>query len=523
MATIGESAGISLGQIATGAIVVTAAIDGLIQGTEKFDNALENGITSADGMLDAMVGMGTIINPVGARLAESMSKAQLEALGLDEGLANIGSRMAEFAVAGSWIPVLGTGLGAVAGAAFGLAENLGMIGHGTSGLENYSDRLQDIVDGTDDAAGAVSELRWLMMGEKYMDAGAGGYLSGVLEKSYEEKEEWFKSYVEDLGIYSDEQMNEIRDMMGLYETEAERVAGSIRAMKEVALSSMMQLNEGMFDADYGEWVQPFSDAYDAAVETGANFRDLYKAELEAQTGALDMSVEQIARAMDDFDNARNEGRFENIGLDVGQTGEEGTQEASLMDNYKVAVDEFVKAGMTMTDAMGAGTDEMRKLTIGEREQSGAIQQTISDILGLGDASLLTEDGFNKLLAESDSFANVMGGFTFDEYMDELDWYEFIRSVDLNNFVTRVDTQGGETFNDFISRPGRGVVGFSPNDTIIGMKRPGDLNIAGSGGGGGITIQKVTMTFNGDIRTDADYEEIEQRMTDSLNNALKGVS
>jgi len=32
-----------------------------------------------------------------------------------------------------------------------------------------------------------------------------------------------------------------------------------------------------------------------------------------------------------------------------------------------------------------------------------------------------------------------------------------------------------------------------------------------------------MTFNGDIRTDADYEEIEQRMTDSLNNALKGVS
>jgi len=196
---------------------------------------------------------------------------------------------------------------------------------------------------------------------------------------------------------------------------------------------------------------------------------------------------------------------------------------AAFESMGFSMDEVSEAGATMAEVLDAVTDEEKKKLGLDKKQSSATEQVLSKVLGLGDAAVYTEEGFNKMLEKSDAFAAEMGGFTFDEYMEELDWYEFIRSVDLNNYVTAANTQGGENYNDFISRPGRGVVGFNPTDTIIGMKRPGELNISGSGSRGGITIQKVAMTFNGDIRTDADYEEIEQRMTDSLNNALKGVS
>ena len=64
--------------------------------------------------------------------------------------------------------------------------------------------------------------------------------------------------------------------------------------------------------------------------------------------------------------------------------------------------------------------------------------------------------------------------------------------------------GLPTMNDFISRPGSAPVSFSPDDTIIGVKKPGML-------GGGINI-----TINGDVSG----EELIEKVKDSLWTELK---
>ena len=69
--------------------------------------------------------------------------------------------------------------------------------------------------------------------------------------------------------------------------------------------------------------------------------------------------------------------------------------------------------------------------------------------------------------------------------------------------------GLPTFNDFISRPGSAPVSFSPQDTIIGVKKPGDL--------GG---QNINVTFNNlSVRDDRDVDRIRDVMDDYFRTVL----
>ena len=63
------------------------------------------------------------------------------------------------------------------------------------------------------------------------------------------------------------------------------------------------------------------------------------------------------------------------------------------------------------------------------------------------------------------------------------------------------------FDDFISRPGQAPIGFSPNDTIIGMKDIGKL-----GGGTTININNPVVRDDSDIRklTDSISRELQRR-------------
>jgi len=547
---------------------ITTAIGGAFSGIFGGGATVVTGTTGAGAVATGEASISTAAAASATAAAAEATAAAATATAVSA-TASAGAVAAGSAAVSAASVVSGTALPSMAGpgAAGGLAAGglgaavvgLALVSHAImGGFSELTTRYDDWYDSIENiqfvgdayAQQSIEKLDEMVNATKEFDF--------VLDDDISKRNLWYRHYVEATGAFSEEQLKQARMIFGIYESAAEKA--------ELAASGF---DMSKIEQDADNWRNKSQEIVDAIAAAGISAQDFagdtqeainywmsheqrdqmpLEGVLENVVGMTDAFAESLAREirmMDDWalhqfdlnDDFINELISGTPGMPRGgitsetvpgpdyslSLEKESADTALLLDNLKVIVGEFMDAGMTMTDAMGAGTDEMRKLTIGEREQSGAIQQTISDILGLGDASLLTEDGFNKLLAESDSFANVMGGFTFDEYMDELDWYEFIRSVDLNNFVTRADTQGGETFNDFISRPGRGVVGFSPNDTIIGMKRPGDLNIAGSGGGGGITIQKVTMTFNGDIRTDADYEEIEQRMTDSLNNALKGVS
>lgn len=301
-----EGSAASVGAVVGPAAAAAVAIYGITRGVEELNRGLRGNVDTIEDFEHIANGLTGIAAP-GTVMAREFAALGSEVLGLNEGMSNVADRTAEFAAWGSVLPGIGTGLGAVAGAAFGLAENMGIVGHGTSGMENYIERLEDVADGADTAAGAVEELRWLFYGKEGMGAGKGGYLDDILEKPFEQRQEWFQKYVDDLGIYSEEQKNEIRDMMGLYETEAERAAGAARAEFEVAFQRMKtemwdrrkgHENRGF---DLGGWEEAFSAAYDAAARGEGKLRDLYRKELESQTGEWAKTAEEVEAALRAFD------------------------------------------------------------------------------------------------------------------------------------------------------------------------------------------------------------------------------
>lgn len=231
-----------------------------------------------------------------AALVEAIAKAPFEMLGSFGDMFSFGSPKDWFGDIGGFFEDIFGGFGK----------------HGTSGMENYLDRLQDVKDGADTAAGAVEELRWLFYGQEGMGAGEGGYLDDLLKQSFDERQAWFQTYVENVGIYSEEQKNQIRDMMGLWETEAERAAGAVRAQFDVTFQRMKtemwdrRKGHENRDFDLGGWEEAFSAAYDAAARGEGQLRDLYRKELESQTGEWAKTAEEVEAAMRAFDAAEKD-------------------------------------------------------------------------------------------------------------------------------------------------------------------------------------------------------------------------
>ena len=116
--------------------------------------------------------------------------------------------------------------------------------------------------------------------------------------------------------------------------------------------------------------------------------------------------------------------------------------------------------------------------------------------------------FNEMIRKAkEAVSSVSIGSIGTKIGEEIQ--ERMGAIGLPTFNDSISRPESATFNDFISRPGSAPVSFSPQDTIIGVKKPGDL--------GG---KNINVTFNNlSVRDDRDVDRIRDVMDDYFRTVM----
>jgi len=280
-------------------------------------------------------------------------------------------------------------------------------------------------------------------------------------------------------------------MMGLWETEAERAAGNIRAEMEAAKQSMDIWSEfgslESSDINWGGWEEAFDAAFEQAKETGENMRSLYQSQLEAQTGEWQKSAEDVAELMRVFDQNSQ-----------------------------------AWAGSTGLDVSGG---EVPRILAATEQLNESLSGTSASLGRFGRQVNLTDDDMGKLGADLDSdfsgLRDKFDDFGWSEYLENIDWDSFIEGVDLSQYVkTEADTFGtyARGTNNFPG--GIGLVGERGPELV---PLPRGSRITPAGEFGGITFGYGAIRINtGPINTVTDEKQLEMRLTKSISRAIESA-
>jgi len=283
---------------------VAWAVTNLVTNIEGLKTKFKDGKIEAR---DFTTALGEIASPVTSLLPD-MGR-------LDEAIKGMA---AGFAILGPPGAIIGGLIGAFGGAVG--------IKHGTSGLEELGLAMDKIVEKGDQfAEQTVARLRQLTHGERGVlseiadaEHRGGGELLEVLEMNFAGRQAWFNKYIVQSEAFSDAQLKQIQDMLGLYENAQDRQVAQESEAFEASLQSMgtyvwewAQLNRHQRD-EIGGWEEAFKEATDNVKANGGDFREAF---IEALRGLPDITDESMQALLDAFDQAS--GTFEKSKLFTG--------------------------------------------------------------------------------------------------------------------------------------------------------------------------------------------------------------
>jgi len=287
-AEIGAVINAVAGPIAMGTLV----INGLTQGLSKMDAALEGG---EDSVMLFGAGLGNLVAPITSVLPDMGD--------FDDMLSSIAAGVA----------ILGPGLGTLAGSFLAFGESLGIISHGKSWEENLADHIESALE-----SGRTQEVIEFYFQTLFEDAlmGDGGFTEliditdGILSENLEARWAWYRKYVEGLGIFTEEQLQQMRDALQLYEDAEDRQEAAQRTALDIAKQQMerftwQMMNEVPYLADALAGASGLlEDAWNQAIENGVTsvegLRDIFE-QLMIDSG--EYSQEVIDRMLTVFDQS----------------------------------------------------------------------------------------------------------------------------------------------------------------------------------------------------------------------------
>ncbi|MCK5268561.1 MAG: phage tail tape measure protein [Spirochaetes bacterium] len=260
-------------------------------------------------------------------------------------------------------------------------------------------------------------------------------------------------------------------------------------------------------------------------------------ELTVQGGKLDKGLQENGSSLDELNEMIGEqglvGGMKMMQEELGLTETEFKNLFSSAEAgtsiYQLLTDAY-DGNMEALYNMKNGANEMDEATRKQNAAASAQYQILKNQLNV-ELIKLGSKILPVLLESIPAMTNMWldAKYTFDavtESLSELIFkamqaYEWVKKVASQASIGGIGASIGggiqsgmsaiglPTFNDFISRPGSAPVSFSPDDTIIGVKKPGDL--------GG---QNINVSFNNlSVRDDGDVDRIRDMMDDYFRTVM----
>jgi hypothetical protein len=228
-------------------------------------------------------------------------------VGLNVETANALERMATWGAAGMMVGgPLGGALGALGGGVFSIAQSLGIGGQHKPWEEIWNDLIGDFEEGTirQDELFAQLYLRATNYAHEYY-----GTQDELLNASMETRQEFYDTYAQ-MGVFTEEQLQSLRDALQLYDTAEERAEAAAKTQREIMLQSFNDklwkelkdsplLHDEVWAAD---WINTFYAAYDEALATGKDFRDTFADMLGELPGLSQDAIDEMMSAFDQMEN-----------------------------------------------------------------------------------------------------------------------------------------------------------------------------------------------------------------------------
>ena len=276
-----------------GAVIeaVPQIIGAVIEGIPEIIGALIEGIPEI---------IGAVIEAI-PDIAEALVKAIFSLIGGKSGL-GIG-----FDIFKDMFGGIGDIFGDIFGGIGGFFEDIfgGFGHHGTSGLEEHMMALEKLAKGETTAGEVIGQMRQYTTGRtgvmSSVDPDAhGAELEHLLTDSFEKRQEWFDKYVEQTGLFSEAELDEVRDLLGLWEDETEVAAGKVREAYRTAYQdlgeAMRWVGDDLKDAATG-WQDAFSVAWDRAADGSIALTTAYRDELGKIPGMGEETINELVAVL----------------------------------------------------------------------------------------------------------------------------------------------------------------------------------------------------------------------------------
>lgn len=320
-------------------------------------------------------------------------------VGLDTDTADALETIATWGAAGMAIggPVGGT-LGAIGGAVYGFANSLGIGGRHVSWEEEWNklvEKMQDGVLSTDEAFNQLY-LRATNYASNYYNT-----QDSLLDQSMEKRQAFYDTYA-NMGIFTEDQLQQLRDALQLYDTAEERAEAAARTQKELMLQSYndklwKQLKDSplLHDEVWAtDWINTFYSAYDKALETGQSFRDTFAGMLAELPGLSQDAIDKMMAAFDNMEDDVGE-----VALTVVQTWRDMREEiGASIATAGGNLDQTVKTINSLAEKFSSGQDwnfdlgdEIRKLPGMTEELAQILIDAIKKAKEAGETFFITAD------------------------------------------------------------------------------------------------------------------------------------
>lgn len=507
------SAGIAtVGGLATGLVATYV-------GASKMSDALKGGDGAAR---QFAAGLGNIVAPA------TMALSILGETG------DVISGITAGAVIGTQIlPGLGTVLGGLAGAAASFAEGLGIGGSHVTFEEEFNKYIQDFAEGTKTEEELFQQV-YLRMANYANDF--WGTQDELLNQSLEDRQAYYDKFAaltdaQGNSLFSEDQLSKMRDALQLSEDEAEKAAMAIRTSFE---NAGLSINATFYDAFGGSemmdaldgWKEKWEEAVAEVQESGGDVWAIFedklrelpgmtdetmsriKETLEGLKGEVDLSIDTVSGKETGGGKGGKESKVKYGGLLV----PEGEMLAEVMRDQVIPglasfVSELTTSGQGFANLSEQQASSVLNLigaedTLANRQSlmGQTAEGTSSALNNLIAATYGTAEGTGALGSEYDNLVGKIGGFAWGDWMLPLNWQEYIKEVNLSNFVEGVDLREFAS-SASSSKQMRGSLRGEGRESISVVIESGAIRI-------------------GQVRTDADMDEIGDKIAEQIVRANK---
>jgi methyl-accepting chemotaxis protein len=280
----------------------------------------------------------------------------------------------------------------------------------------------------------------------------------------------------------------------------DKLWGGISKISDGLLGAMKTTSKAFFDAsgEVNSYMDDLKTGYNAAIE----LTDKNKNSTDNLADTFDTLHSKTKKTFNDANNSANT-LEKNLG-DVGTSGK------ISIDNIKNSTDNLDTTTKNLNTTVKNLNNNMSNMTINNEiaDDISTIADGFEDVASaLGDV----KKGWNDLASlwgitdwiarRGESIGDLFesGGF-----LNPISWGKRLTSY----------FEIGSSYDDFIMRPGSGAVSFSPEDTVIGIKEPGNL---------GKTINfSPTININASISNDTDIRQLGNKLSDMWKDDLATI-